>query len=146
MQVLATRGPFDGVMGFSEGGAVAAGALIVDAKLQFAGFKCGIFFCATTPQDLNAAVSKGELRDLDPARDGIVIDVPTAHIWSDKDRVHPDMGRDLVQLCREEVRSEVIHGLGHDVPGARSDEAFLATRKAVERALHLAKSIQKSNI
>lgn len=136
LELIARRGPFDGVMGFSEGGAVAAGALIADAQLRFADFRGGIFFCATTPQDLGAALATGTVRDLDPARDGVVIDVPTAHVWSDRDRVHKDMGRDLVGLCRIDLRSEFVHGLGHDVPGARaSDKDFAGALLAVERTV-----------
>lgn len=75
------QGPFDGVMGFSEGGIVAATLLLEDARRPFANFKCGILFSAAPPldpDDLRANV----VRCLDPERDGVAIRVPTAHIYS----------------------------------------------------------------
>lgn len=144
MQFVAIRGPFDGVVGFSEGGAIAAALLLADAQSYSAGFKCGLFFCAATPQHPDWLSGK-ELRDMDAAVDGIAIDVPTAHIWSDKGEIHPGMGCALAQLCRENVRSEFVHGLGHDIPGARSNEGFREALRAVERTLDRAKDYVRHN-
>lgn len=73
---------FDGIMGFSEGGLVAASLLVEDARHPFAGFKCGIFLNAPAlPLDPNVIHLTGDgLRCLEPNKDGVIVHVPTAHI------------------------------------------------------------------
>ncbi|KAK2756471.1 hypothetical protein FQN54_005364 [Arachnomyces sp. PD_36] len=51
-----SRGPFGGVIGFSQGGALAAAAMLRHAKLNPEAeplFKLGIFLCCTLPFDLS---------------------------------------------------------------------------------------------
>jgi hypothetical protein len=55
-----------------------------------------------------------------------------------EDGIHPGMGDYLLGLCKRDVRSEFVHGLGHDVPGTYSDvgveEATRVVKLAIERA------------
>jgi len=46
-------GPFDGIIGFSQGGALASSFIMADARSSQPQqpFKCGIFFCASMPFD-----------------------------------------------------------------------------------------------
>lgn len=138
IQYVKVRGPFDGVVGFSEGGAAAAGALIEDAVNPFGHFKCGIFFCAAVPLKLDLAKT-GQFQSLSAAVDGVVIKVPTAHIWSNEGESHPGMGKDLALLCEPSLRSEYVHRLGHDVPGARSDDFLSGTVRVIERTIEMAR-------
>lgn len=81
MDVVESQGPFDGIMGFSEGGIVAATLLLEDARRPFANFKCGIFFSAAPPLDPDD-LRAGSVRSLDPVQDRVSVHVPTAHIYS----------------------------------------------------------------
>lgn len=137
LRLVERRGPFDGVMGFSEGGAVAAALLVLDARQRFAHFKCGIFFCAAAPMDPET-VLQGDTGFMDAARDGVVIHVPTAHIWASNDEKHELMGKDLVGLCNAALREEYVHEMGHSVP---SGDAFPQMLRAVERTIERAKSL-----
>ncbi|KAH7310725.1 serine hydrolase-domain-containing protein [Stachybotrys elegans] len=137
----AAEGPFDGIIGFSEGGAVAANMMIMDGQDDppWCNFKCGIFFCALTPVDMTSIAR--EMRSLSQAQDGILLKVPTAHIWAEGGDQYPDMGRELVDLCDGGLREEVIHSLGHEIPGSRSDEFLRDTVRAIERTIERAKAL-----
>lgn len=148
VRLISQKGPFDGVMGFSEGGAVAAGLLLLDASQGFAGFRCGVFFCAATPLDPQMALA-GERRAMSARADGFVVRVPTAHVWSSGGEVHPDMGRELSSLCESGpggasggLREELVHDLGHNVPGSVSGAFLQGTVRAVERTIERAKTFQ----
>lgn len=140
---IESNGPFDGMMCFSEGASIGATVMIADAQKhargEGLGIRCAIFFCGVTPLDLNLdedGERKG--RFLDPEVDGLLLRVPTAHIWSKAGDVLPGMGEALLKLCDESMREELLHDLGHDVPGARSDawlrEAVRVIRRTIERA------------
>lgn len=141
---VAQEGPFDGVIGFSEGGRVGAMMMIREAQQPSSSstLKCGIFFCALNPKDLEAVLQKDStIRDLDHATDGILIKLPTAHIWSRAGGIHSGMGEDLIGLCQKGMREEVLHNLGHTVPGVRSSGSLKETIRAMERRIERAKSL-----
>lgn len=56
-------------------------------------FKCAIFFSGGVLADPVALVEKGEIRWLSGERDGVKIEVPTAHVWGANDVLYPDFGR-----------------------------------------------------
>ncbi|KAL6805518.1 serine hydrolase domain-containing protein [Trichoderma sp. SZMC 28012] len=156
---IANNGPFQGIMGFSEGGIVAAMLLAEDARQAFAGFQCGILLSAAPPLD-PAGIHRepATLRCLNPAVDGAVIRVPTAHIvgacepfarllpvsplagllvsggMEDPEKLH----KLLFQLCDEDGRELFIHPLGHEVPGAKSVEGLSGTIRVIERTIERA--------
>ncbi|KAJ5725082.1 Serine hydrolase FSH [Penicillium malachiteum] len=144
-----TQGPFDGVMGFSEGGIIAAMLLIEDARHSFAEFKCGIFFSAALPLDPDV-VRTGVLRCINPDTDGILLHVPTALIVEEnlvrlRDRsplapfwYQEDAQEALVQICDESLREVVRLNLGHQVPGYKSSEGLRETLQAIERTIERA--------
>ncbi|RFU73356.1 hypothetical protein TARUN_8878 [Trichoderma arundinaceum] len=156
---IAANGPFQGLMGFSEGGMVAAMLLAEDAREPFADFRCGIFL--STGPTLDPAGIREEpvtLRCLDPAVDGVVIRVPTAHIvgsnepfarllklspladllsgMGDPEKLH----QRLFQLCDDKERELFAHQLGHEVPGARSPEGLSGALSVIERTIERAES------
>jgi hypothetical protein len=143
LDYAATEGPFDGVMGFSEGGRVAAMMMIREVQHSAVKFKCGIFFCALTPVDLAMVLQKdGSIRLLNQVTDGVLINLPTAHIWSKAGEMHPGMGEDMVGLCQKEIREEVIHDLGHTVPVSRGNKWLKESIRAIERTIERAKELE----
>ncbi|KAK3382594.1 serine hydrolase FSH [Lasiosphaeria ovina] len=142
--VVASQGPFDGLMGFSEGGTVAAMMLVGGARQgggsSFSGFKCAVLFSAAAPADPDV-VDTGVVRRLDAAADGALVKIPTAHLWSrhcapGESQVH----QALAQLCEADVRQVCLHGLAHDVPGSKpgDDEGLQGALRAIERTIESA--------
>jgi predicted esterase len=141
--MMDSEAPFDGVMGFSEGAAVALSLLAMHERLlndhessPFR-FKCGIMFCGAAAFDV-ASLGEGVLRKLDLATGDRAVTLPTAHIWSRKDDMHPGFGEASRAICSASSMEEYVHELGHTVPGARSEtgviEATQAIRRTIERA------------
>jgi hypothetical protein len=158
VQAVQRQGPFDGIMGFSEGGIVAATLLVEDARRHFANFKCGILFSAAPPLDPDD-LRTGVVRCLDPAKDEVSIDVPTAHIYSHKDgpggtgianvrspleKLWSDAGwntpeqvhSSLAKLCSN--RQVFVHDHGHQVPGPKDQEALRGTLRVINRTIESA--------
>ncbi|KAI1264504.1 hypothetical protein F5Y18DRAFT_390615 [Xylariaceae sp. FL1019] len=133
-------GPFNGVMGFSEGATLAA-SMIFRQELQLRpdDFKCAVFLSSITPLSIHASV-KGELRFLSESIDGTLINLPTAHIWSDADTTPPGVGNVLADLCCPDSRHIVQHSVGHEVPGSYSDQGLMESVRAIERVIEMAKS------
>ncbi|KAI1499234.1 serine hydrolase FSH [Biscogniauxia marginata] len=145
LDLVNTEGPFDGLMGFSEGGAVAAWMLLENSRhpFTFGVFKCAIFFSAALPFDPDV-VRTGIVRIVDSATDGVSINIPTAHTWSKTGDVNAERAQALAQLCDKTVREEFIHNLGHNVPGSKSDEGLSGALRAIEHAVENAKSRELS--
>jgi hypothetical protein len=115
------HGPFSGLLGFSEGASVAATILIEDTRCHDSslGIECAIFFCGAPPVMLGTNESAPcDIRAFDAKVDGVLVRIPTAHIWSESGDWFPGMGRDLAALCDKSLREDVVHALGHDVPGS----------------------------
>ena len=130
---VSTEGPFDGVMGFSQGAALAAMLLARDTSSV--PFSFAIFLCAGLPF-CEASLRKGVLRHLDATVDRELIRVPTAHIVGAKDdALEASLG--LRDLCYGRVRGFFDHGAGHEVPispkGITGDMAKCA-ENAIARA------------
>ncbi|KAI8626580.1 hypothetical protein F5Y19DRAFT_220925 [Xylariaceae sp. FL1651] len=140
LDLVKAQGPFDGLMGFSEGGAVAAWMLLENSRhpLTFGSFKCAIFFSAAVPFDPDV-VRSGIVRAVDPLVYGGVIKIPTAHIWSDEKDVNAKHAQSLTSLCDAGLRETFVHSLGHNVPGSKSDEALSGTLRVVEHTIERAK-------
>ncbi|KAI9662565.1 MAG: hypothetical protein M1821_008732 [Bathelium mastoideum] len=106
-------GPFDGILGFSQGAILAAMLLI--RRGHHAPFSFAVFICAGTPFS-EQALKKGVLELLDPVKEeGPVIFVPSAHIYGAKD---PDVEHAhlLAKLCQDFGRIIYDHGAGHEIP------------------------------
>ena len=144
---IASEGPFEGVMAFSEGAAVAATYILYKTLQNPAQqiiapvFKCAIFFCGALPAD-PAAMECGRLEIIEP--DGAVMPVrkiwiPTASIWGARDFSHPGYGSLLHLLCDDTLSEVVVHFGGHEIPGAKDmgdlKAAVGAVRRTIERAL-----------
>ncbi|TPX18762.1 uncharacterized protein E0L32_002619 [Thyridium curvatum] len=160
INVVQSQGPFDAIMGFSEGGIIAATLLLEDARRPFANFKCGVFFSAAPPLDPDS-LRQGEIRSLNPDMDGISLCVPTAHVFSYED-VSTGVGNSsaqaqsplsklwaeagwtrpehvhtaLVRLCKN---AEIfVHEHGHQIPGPKDHQALRGAFRAINRTIERA--------
>ncbi|RSL47296.1 hypothetical protein CEP54_013469 [Fusarium duplospermum] len=152
--VVQSQGPFDGIMGFSEGGIIAATLLLEDARRPYASFKCGILFSAAPPLDPDD-LRQGHIRSLDPEKDGISIHIPTAHVyshevgtsqhvqsplsglWAECGWIFPEhVHSSLARLCDN---AEVfVHDRGHQVPGPRDYQELRGALRAINRTIERA--------
>ncbi|KAI1176831.1 serine hydrolase FSH [Nemania sp. FL0916] len=130
------QGPFDGFVGFCEGASVASTILAHDKEWpnSTVGVKCAIFFAGLPPLNLVTA------RRCDVALDGVLVRVPTVHIW-DKES-DPDGCQELADVCIEASREVLNHDLGHGVPNLRSDPAWRKMIHAIERTIERAKDYE----
>lgn len=109
-QVVSHSGPFDGILGFSQGAAMAA--LICEKQqrnhgnhdnldFRFAILCSGFSACLDT-------IGKGSIK------------CPSLHIFGHKQgqdrQIRPDVSRELVQLFDEECAVVIEHDLGHIIP------------------------------
>jgi hypothetical protein len=128
-EYVASDGPFDGVMAFSQGCSLASMLLL---RGEFpAPFSFAIFICAGLPL-VESSLDVGILRHYDAAVDGeALIQVPTAHIIGGKDE-YLAASNALIAICCKDMRVVFDHGGGHEVP--------LKPKGVVEE---MAKAIQK---
>jgi predicted esterase len=95
---LAVEGPFDGVIGYSQGASLAATYLIRFSQLPPSAplpFKCAIFFSGGRPFDPRA-LGKGNLVLIDPEQQVTpLLSLPTASIWGRNDPIWPGSSETL---------------------------------------------------
>lgn len=138
---ITEAGPFDGVMAFSEGGALAASLIIQkmqeDRRQQqlYPLFKCAIFFSGGVPMDPSAGAGLRDRRLMGFEQDGEVIEIPTAHIWGENDKLYPTFGPVLSGLCKRDRRAVFIHTNGHEIPGPRSADAVAKAAEVINRTI-----------
>lgn len=111
-----TLGPFDAVMGFSQGAALACTMLIDHARRNPGSpplFKCAVFICAGVPFETDGSGSVASTAEAEG--EGKVVDLPTAHIVGRQDEWYEE-GMKLYRLC--ESRKAVLYdtGAGHSIP------------------------------
>jgi pimeloyl-ACP methyl ester carboxylesterase len=133
---IAVQGPFDGVIAFSQGCALASTLLVRLARTAGSAvpFKVAIFFSGGVPADPDL-LDRGMITPLDYADVGEVIKIPTAHIWGSKDRGESDWPPMLRDLCSKEARAEFKHSGGHEVPGSKDRAAVTGVIRAARRAI-----------
>jgi hypothetical protein len=135
---VAAEGPFDGVLAFSQGAALAVTYLAQKWAQQPSierlspTFKCAILFSSrdahrSTMQRLvdvgfPTANSEAEL-----------IQIPSAHVWGRND---PDIdGPNVTSLFTASGREEYIHEGGHEIPGARMNTAVKSSVQIIRRVV-----------
>jgi len=116
-KIMADEGPFEGILGYSEGASIAATLLLTEQRrFQEHGtprmFKCGVFFAGWPPMtpELNAMVLADE--------SDITIDVPTCHIVGSLDPYLPGSVA-LYNVCDQDTAYLFDHGKGHTLPRDR---------------------------
>ena len=135
---VASSGPFDGVMGFSQG-AVLAATLIINAELKgLVPFKCAIFLCGGLPFDMTSLKEGKVVQCARKSEMTALMHLPVVNCWADNDQDYPGMGPNLSQLCSATDNVEVVHSAGHGVPSEGEDLEKLSA--AVTAILNLAKT------
>ena len=141
---IASEGPFDAVMGFSQGASLAATLILRNQEAKSGHpasahpqnpFKCAIFLSGQLPFDC-ADLERGKIRQLAPDIDNVVMEIPTAHFWGINDTLYPDASPKLCRLCAEGSRLEVTHMAGHGVPskGDELERMAVAFRETLHKA------------
>ena len=143
------EGPFDGIMGFSQGAGLAAmlilraGKTIVssedtkDDSFPPRPFKCAVFLSAEPPANPEA-LKRGHIewmKQNSTAYDPITI--PTAHIWGCNDNIYPEFGPVLYELCDESQKLKYVHAGGHEVPGHKAKDDATKAVQAIRRVLDM---------
>ena len=136
-RVIEREGPFDGIMGHSEGASVAATLLLRQrergrgdsgSRSWAVGWKCAIFFNGWPPYtNEETDEGKGEQswkgeRLLLPAnpdclQDQVLIPISTCHVMSARDPTNARAVA-LYRLCAAESAKIVGHSKGHVIPNA----------------------------
>jgi predicted esterase len=131
-EYLKIEGPFDGVIGFSGGAALAASLLIRDAGLQ-PPFKVAILFSCVPildPKLLMDGIAEPVGLNHTP-----LIHIPTVHIWGTHDVVWKDSAEVAVQLCSPEGRNVFVHDGGHAIPGGKDKMTTVGVVHAIRRTI-----------
>jgi len=163
---IAAEGPFDAVMGFSNGASLAVmhivhkaqqakamsacqserreGPIVSTASNNSAAspaeqppFKLAVLFSCTAAFDPEAYYSRGEVQALDFHRVGELIAIPTVHIWGCNDPRKAE-SEQVHHLCRPDLRSMYVHDGGHEVPGLGVKAGLASSVKVVRRGFTMA--------
>ena len=128
-ETVEEAGPFDGVLGFSHGGTLAAGFLSHYAKqnpYSQEPFRCAVFISSLPPFQIDDA----EQLHFDDSVLGH-INIPTLHVAGKSDFIY-DHSLRLYRLCDSKSASLLVHDKGHEIPG---DRKFVAAMTQALRDL-----------
>ncbi|KAI1639009.1 serine hydrolase FSH [Biscogniauxia mediterranea] len=141
---LDSEGPFDGVIGFSQGGALALTLIAAEERGLLSPplsdrtsvsphrrLRCAILLSCGLPWDY-AALQAGKSRRLTPNQDGCSIHLPMVHFWGENDEEGFPGNHDATLLCDESSRVEFVHTAGHGVPSGSKAGEVDAMALAVE--------------
>ncbi|MCJ1404141.1 hypothetical protein MMC11_007366 [Xylographa trunciseda] len=134
-EYLVADGPFDGVIGFSQGACLAASLMMQHARKEppQSTFRCAIFICGIEPWNMTDG------RTYNTTTDGELIQVPVATIYGSKDYQWAEASLALSRLCNSQTKEVFDHGRGHEIPRTSELTAGMARviRKVIDRALHI---------
>lgn len=142
---VASEGPYDAVLAYSHGAALAATFLIEHFKLQptvAPPFRCAIFLSGGIPLILGGEEGNNSVRFANRETDGVLLALPVANIWGQKDQLYPGMSEALNSLCNEKLGEVFVHDGGHEVPGVRAKDDVLGAVKAIRRTVDRALTLQ----
>lgn len=136
---VASEGPFDGIIAFSQGATVAgiflAHRMKMNAKQERAHptFKCAVFISSDGVYEINDSPNDGGIHLLTPEEDGEVIQIPTAHIWGSNDTTVN--AETTLRMCSAATREFYVHSGSHEVPGTRMKDDVRACVKIIRRVI-----------
>ena len=136
-EIVEEDGPFEGILGFSQGAEVAASLLLFQG--QEVKFKFAVLIGGTQPFDVKALASGKDSQpvrmhgDTHPAR----INIPTAHVIGRSD-AYREHSKVLLGLCNPREVKVYDHKGAHVVPRGQEAMADLtaALNWVVERAMY----------
>ena len=142
--LVISTGPYDAVMGFSQGANLAAAILLRQVERDpieqhnHPGFKCAVFLSGWPPYDRNK-LEKGLFEEMGGKDTEGIINIPTAHIYDAQDPRVPYPCAHLRSMCSFQNAATFTHDLGHQVPSSRSKDALTnavqAIKKTIDQAL-----------
>jgi hypothetical protein len=124
LDIIEDEGPFDGVIGFSQGAAAAASLILYHQRQHVTEpplFQLAIFFCATRPLDADGAASSRSKASTD-----LLPQIPTVHIVGQQDELK-EQSMSLFAIAEGQYAKLLSHNAGHVIP---KDAAF--TRKVLD--------------
>lgn len=134
------EGPYDGVIGFSQGATLASALLLRQMgpnsgasdtrstpKAEEMPFKCAVFLSGYSPLDWTCVHAQ--------RMQGSTISIPTAHVWGVNERNDFGGPAMLKQLCDPQTGYFYEHGGGHEVPGAKNKRDLIESANAIKRML-----------
>ncbi|KAI9658932.1 MAG: hypothetical protein M1821_001892 [Bathelium mastoideum] len=136
-EYVEAEGPFDAVMGFSQGAQMAANYMVYKATRQQhmrPPFKCAVFFSAA-PAGWLVSLQQDSCRPMDPEVDGEVIRIPTVHFWDATDPESSVCAPILSRVCNAKLRQDVFHEGGHEIPGAKDRKSLTAAVEAIRKTI-----------
>ncbi|PYH45330.1 putative DUF341 family oxidoreductase [Aspergillus saccharolyticus JOP 1030-1] len=124
-QIIDKEGPFDGVMGFSQGCALASAMIMQHASTSNTPlFKLAVFICGAAPFD------PAGMELVEPTPGSYPITIPTTHIVGKQDALYPHSMK-LYRLCDPTKAEFYDHGSRHLVPfDVKNTEAMIAAVEA----------------
>jgi predicted esterase len=109
------EGPFDGIIGFSQGATLAYMSLLNHAKLNPYGvplFSRAIFICGMPPFRLT------DDSEILLETDIQTLDIPAVHVMGAQDEVL-DLSMALAKLTNPALSLNIVHTKGHDIPKSK---------------------------
>ncbi|KAF2690331.1 hypothetical protein K458DRAFT_288949 [Lentithecium fluviatile CBS 122367] len=130
------RGPFDGLIAFSQGGVLASTLLVRQARRgPNAGcVRVAMFFSGLIPVDPDL-LERGVIAPLDHAQAGEMISIPTVHVWGAAEQGELPWPPKLYKLCKGETREQFQHTGGHEIPSSKDRVAVAEIVQKMRRAI-----------
>ncbi|PTU18870.1 hypothetical protein P175DRAFT_0484507 [Aspergillus ochraceoroseus IBT 24754] len=134
LDIIARDGPFDAVLGFSQGAALAFSLLMHHAQTHPSSpplFKTAVFICGAAPYELSGltlfSLKEGQ---------AYPVSIPTAHIVGKLDPLYP-VSMDLYASCEPSMAELYDHGSKHMIPfDVKNNDAMVAViERTIQRAL-----------
>ncbi|KAE8374870.1 serine hydrolase FSH [Aspergillus bertholletiae] len=127
MNIIKKQGPFDAVMGFSQGAALAYSLIVNHAKTHDVPlFKAAVFICGAAPYE---PLGKEFIQ---PTPGEYLVKIPTAHIVGKQDEIY-ESSMQLYSLCEPSKAEFYDHGSRHMIPfDSKNTEAMVA---AIEKTI-----------
>ncbi|KAJ5263323.1 hypothetical protein N7478_010928 [Penicillium angulare] len=121
-RIISEQGPFDAVLGFSQGAGLAATLIIDHAKThpdERPLFRAAVFLCGDSPWESSGLLKVPATSDTYP------INIPTANVVGKQDRVLENSMK-LYKLCEPSKATFYDHGGKHMVPfDAKNQEGIV---------------------
>lgn len=133
---IEVQGPFDGIIAFSQGSALAATLLVQQARQESAmnALKLAIFFSGGIAADPDL-LETGLIAPMNRASEEGTIQIPTVHIWGRIEKGESDWPPQLLKLCKAQLREEFQHEAGHEIPGSKDRAAVTSIVQIIRRAI-----------
>ena len=136
-EIVEEEGPFEGILGFSQGAEVAASLLFYQG--QDVTFKFGVFIGGGQPFDVTALATGKDSKPVKMRAEthSARIQIPTAHVIGRSD-AYREFSKGFVALCNPREAKVYDHKGAHIVPRGQEamEDLTAALNWVVERAMY----------